>query len=86
MKNKAKAVPQTKSKKKSVKTQASGSTKATSSLIDQGFLSQGLMVSKDKKSHHHRSRSRHHHSTKKKSKESKHRSKDSEKSKKEIKK
>ena len=50
MKNKAKAVPQTKSKKKSVKTQASGSTKATSSLIDQGFLSQGLMVSKDKKS------------------------------------
>ena len=37
-------------KKNIVKNLASGSTKATSSLMDQGFLSQGLIVSKDKKS------------------------------------
>ena len=36
--------------KNAVKNLASGSTKATSSLMDQGFLSQGLIVSKDKKS------------------------------------
>ena len=34
-----------------VKSLTSGSTKATSSLMDQGFLSQGFIVSKDKKSH-----------------------------------
>ena len=37
------------SKKNAIKSLASGSTKATSSLMDQGFLSQGLIVSKDKK-------------------------------------
>ena len=37
-------------KKKVVKNLTSGSTKAASSLIDQGFLSQGFIVSKDKKS------------------------------------
>ena len=37
------------SKKIAAKSLASGSTKATSSLMDQGFLSQGLIVSKDKK-------------------------------------
>ena len=37
-------------KKNIVKNLASGSTKATSSLMDQGFLSQGLIVSKDRKS------------------------------------
>ena len=37
------------SKKNAAKSLGSGSTKATSSLMDQGFLSQGLIVSKDKK-------------------------------------
>ena len=52
MKNPSKFSPHQNQNKNtnSVKNLASGSTKATSSLMDQGFLSQGLIVSKDKKS------------------------------------
>ena len=50
MKNKTKTAQTPKMKKQSLKTQASGSTKATSSLMDRGLLSKELMVSKDKKS------------------------------------
>ena len=50
MKNQTKVRQQSKTKKALVKNLPSGSTKATSSLMDQGFLSQGLIVSKDKKS------------------------------------
>ena len=50
MKNTTKARQASNTKKKPVKNLPSGSTKATSSLIDQGFLSQGLIVSKDKES------------------------------------
>ena len=52
MKNPSKFYPHQNQNKNinSVKNLASGSTKATSSLMDQGFLSQGLIVSKDKKS------------------------------------
>ena len=49
MSNKNKTKVRQESKKNAIKSLASGSTKATSSLMDQGFLSQGLIVSKDKK-------------------------------------
>ena len=50
MKNATKVRQISNTKKNPVKNLASGSTKATSSLMDQGFLSQGLIESKDKKS------------------------------------
>ena len=51
MKKEAKVRPSSKNNNKvPVKSLASGSTKATSSLMGQGFLSQGFIVSKDKKS------------------------------------
>jgi len=50
MKNQAKDRPSLKNKKVPVKSLQSGSTKATSSLIGQGFLSQGLIESNGKNS------------------------------------
>lgn len=51
MKTSSKDPKKSRTKKNAVKNLASGSTKATSSLMDQGFLSQGLIVPKDKNTH-----------------------------------